>query len=252
MMKQILEATNLCKSYSNGSVMQHVLRNLNIQIYEGDFTVIMGSSGSGKSTLLYALSGMDKPTLGNIQYRNEDISNYNNDKLAVFRRKHCGFIFQQMYLNDTMSVMDNILVSGLLVTKDRKELKKKAEELLQAVGLNEECYHKFPSQLSGGEAQRVAIVRALINSPEIVFADEPTGALNSQNATNVLDVMTDMNAKGQSIVMVTHDMKTARRANRILYLKDGIIIDELNLGMYIKGDQERHDTLRTFLEKMGW
>ncbi len=251
-MNQILEANNLCKSYSNGSVLQHVLRNLNISINEGDFTVIMGNSGSGKSTLLYALSGMDKPSLGSIKYRREEISHYNNDKLAIFRRKHCGFIFQQMYLNDTMNVIDNILISGLLVSKDRKSLKKKAEELLSSVGLSEECYEKFPSQLSGGEAQRVAIVRALINSPEIVFADEPTGALNSQNAVNVLDVMTKINQGGQSIVMVTHDMKTARRANRILYLKDGVIIDEQNLGPYVKGDPKRHDLLRRFLENMGW
>lgn len=251
-MNQLLEASNLCKSYSTGSVLQHVLRNLNIKIYEGDFTVIMGNSGSGKSTLLYALSGMDKPTLGSISYRNEDISRYNNDRLAIFRRKHCGFVFQQMYLNDTMSVMDNILISGLLISRDRRALLRKAEELLKAVGLSGECYHKFPSQLSGGEAQRVAIVRALINSPEIVFADEPTGALNSQNATNVLDVLTQVNDGGQSIVMVTHDMKTARRANRILYLKDGVIMDECDLGTYVKGDKERHDKLKEFLERMGW
>lgn len=248
----ILEANNLCKSYSNGSVMQHVLKNLNIQIYEGDFTVIMGSSGSGKSTLLYALSGMDKPTLGSICFREENISKYTNDMLAVFRRKHCGFVFQQMYLNDTMSVMDNILICGLLVSKDNKTLRKRAQELLAAVGLSEECYDKYPSQLSGGEAQRVAIVRAVINSPEIVFADEPTGALNSTNATNVLDVMTLINEQGQSIVMVTHDMKTARRANRILYLKDGVILDECDLGKYKKNDLERHGKLKDFLEKMGW
>ncbi len=251
-MNTILEAKNLCKSYSNGSTMQHVLRNLNIEIYEGDFTVIMGNSGSGKSTLLYALSGMDKPSLGSIKYKKEEISQYNNDKLAIFRRKHCGFVFQQMYLNDTMSVMDNILISGLLVSKDRKGLKKKAEDMLHAVGLDEECYHKFPSQLSGGEAQRAAIVRALINSPEIVFADEPTGALNSQNATNVLDVLTQINEDGQSVLMVTHDIKTARRANRILYLKDGVIIDECNPGFYQKGDEVRHKKIREFLEEMGW
>ncbi|HKL99071.1 MAG TPA: ABC transporter ATP-binding protein [Mobilitalea sp.] len=251
-MNSILEVNNLCKTYSNKNVLQHVLKNLNIKIYEKDFTVIMGSSGSGKSTLLYALSGMDKPTLGNINFRKETISGYNNDKLAIFRRKHCGFIFQQMYLNDSMSVMDNIMLSGLLINKDKKALAKKAEELLASVGLNEECYHKFPGQLSGGEAQRVAIVRALINSPEIVFADEPTGALNSANAINVLDVMTQVNKNGQSIVMVTHDIKTARRANRILYLKDGVILDELNLGTYIKGDTSRHTALKDFLEQMGW
>jgi putative ABC transport system ATP-binding protein len=233
-------------------VQQHVLKNLNIEIYEGDFTIIMGSSGSGKSTLLYALSGMDKPTLGTIQFRGEEIARYSNDQLAVFRRKHCGFVFQQMYLNDTMSVMDNILVSGLLVNKDRKGITKKTKELLGQVGMEESCYNKFPTQLSGGEAQRVAIVRALINSPEIVFADEPTGALNSIYATNVLDVMSSVNETGQSIVMVTHDMKTARRANRILYLKDGNIVDELNLGQYVKHDSVRHQKLREFLERMGW
>jgi putative ABC transport system ATP-binding protein len=248
----ILKAEMLSKTYSNGSIMQHVLKNLNIEISAGDFTVIMGSSGSGKSTLLYALSGMDKPTLGTIDFKGEEISNYSNDKLAVFRRKHCGFVFQQIYLNDTMSVLDNIMISGLLVSRDKKAIATRAKQLLQQVGMDDACYHKYPSQLSGGEAQRVAIVRALINAPEIVFADEPTGALNSTNAINVLDVMTEVNASGQSIIMVTHDIKTARRANRILYLKDGVIIDELKLGTYVKDDPERHKILREFLESMGW
>ena len=252
MSNTILKAEMLSKTYSNGSIMQHVLKNLNIEIKAGDFTVIMGSSGSGKSTLLYALSGMDKPTLGTIDFKGEAISNYSNDKLAVFRRKHCGFVFQQIYLNDTMTVLDNIMISGLLVSRDKKAIANRAKELLQQVGLSDACYHKYPSQLSGGEAQRVAIVRALINAPEIVFADEPTGALNSTNAINVLDVMTEVNASGQSIIMVTHDIKTARRANRILYLKDGVIIDELNLGAYVKDDPDRHKILREFLESMGW
>ena len=248
----VLEAKDLCKTYSNGKVMQHVLKNLNIQIKEGDFTVIMGSSGSGKSTLLYALSGMDTPTLGEVRFHDQNITSYSNDQLAIFRRKHCGFVFQQMYLNDTMSVLDNILICGLLVQKNKKDVIRYAKELLSKVGLNEECYHKFPTQLSGGEAQRVAIVRALINHPEVVFADEPTGALNSTNAVYVLDVMTKLNEEGQSIVMVTHDMKTARRANRILYLKDGVIVDELLLGAYVKDDPKRHQDLRDFLLRMGW
>lgn len=248
----ILKADMLCKTFSNGSIQQHVLKNLDIEIQKGDFTVIMGSSGSGKSTLLYALSGMDKPTLGSIFFQREEISGYTNDKLAIFRRKHCGFVFQQMYLNETMSVLDNILVCGLLAKKDRKEIVKRAKEILLKVGMSEECYQKYPSQLSGGEAQRVAIVRALINSPELLFADEPTGALNSTNATNVLDIMTEINEEGQSIVMVTHDIKTARRANRILYLKDGVIIDELLLEKYSKDDNVRHQKLRVFLERMGW
>ena len=195
---------------------------------------------------------MDTPTLGEVRFHDQNITSYSNDQLAIFRRKHCGFVFQQMYLNDTMSVLDNILICGLLVQKNKKDVIRYAKELLSKVGLNEECYHKFPTQLSGGEAQRVAIVRALINHPEVVFADEPTGALNSTNAVYVLDVMTKLNEEGQSIVMVTHDMKTARRANRILYLKDGVIVDELLLGAYVKDDPKRHQDLRDFLLRMGW
>lgn len=251
-MSDILTAKDLCKTFSNESVQQHVLKNLNLSIKEGDFTVIMGNSGSGKSTLLYALSGMDRPTLGSISYHGEEISDYSNDKLAIFRRKHCGFVFQQNYLNDSMSVLDNVMVCGMLVNKDRKALAKRAKELLLQVGLSEVAFHKFPTQLSGGEQQRVAVVRGIINEPEILFADEPTGALNSQNTENVLNVLTELNQKGQSIVMVTHDMRSARRANRVLYLKDGIIMGELNLGTYQSGDRKRHDDLRHFLEEMGW
>ena len=251
-MKEILTAKDLCKTFSNESVQQHVLKNLNLSIIEGDFTVIMGNSGSGKSTLLYALSGMDRPTLGSISFHGEEISGYNNDQLALFRRKHCGFVFQQNYLNDTMSVLDNVLVCGLLVQKNRKALVKRAKSLLSQVGLSEASFGKFPTQLSGGEQQRVAVVRGVINEPEILFADEPTGALNSQNTEHVLNILTKLNQKGQSIVMVTHDMKSARRANRVLYLKDGMITGELQLGSYVSGDAKRHEQLRSFLQEMGW
>lgn len=251
-MEPILQAKDLCKSFSNKSVQQHVLKNLNLQIDQGDFAVVMGSSGSGKSTMLYSLSGIDRPTLGQVVYEGEDISGYSNDRLAVFRRKHCGFVFQQNYLNDTMDVLDNIMVSGLLVSRDRKQIAERAKELLLAVGLTEEAFHKFPTQLSGGEAQRVAIVRGLINKPQILFADEPTGALNSQNTEYVLDVLTKFHENGQTIVMVTHDMRSARRGSRILYLKDGVVTGELHLGKYRSKDQERHDRLRAFLQEMGW
>jgi len=251
-MNAILTAKDLCKTFSNESVQQHVLRNLNLEIGKGDFTVIMGNSGSGKSTLLYALSGMDRPTLGSISYQGEEISHYSNDRLAVFRRKHCGFVFQQNYLNDTMSVLDNVMVSGLLVSRDRKALAAKAKKLLLQVGLSEDVFHKFPAQLSGGEQQRVAMIRGIVNEPEILFADEPTGALNSKNTEAVLNVLTDLHKKGQSIVMVTHDMKSARRGNRVLYLNDGVITGELLLGLYESGDKKRHEKLRGFLQEMGW
>lgn len=275
----ILTARDLSKTFSNESVQQHVLKNLNLSIFKGDFTVIMGNSGSGKSTLLYALSGMDRPSLGTITYFVSDdednkeavanggagieISKFSNDKLARFRRDHVGFVFQQNYLNDSMSALDNILVCGLLKNTDRKGLTKRAESLLTKVDMTAQDWRKFPAQLSGGQQQRVAVVRGVINEPEVLFADEPTGALNSQNTDNVLDILSELNDSGQSIVMVTHTFKAAERGSRIIYLADGVICDEIELGEY-KGDykdesnpdieeaKDRHYRLKTFLQNMGW
>ncbi len=251
-MKNIIETKKLCKTFSNGGVQQHVLRNVNLEIYEGDFTIIMGASGAGKSTLLYSLSGMDKPTLGSVSFDGTEITKMNTDELAIFRRSHCGFVFQQVYLVESMSVLDNIMAAGLLVYKDKNTLVKKAEDLLKAVNIDETLWNKFPTQISGGEAQRVGIARSLINDPKLVFADEPTGALNSQTGKAVLDTLTSFNEKGQSIVMVTHDISSARRGNRILYVKDGEIAGECNLGKYVTGDKERHQKLNDFLATMGW
>ncbi|MEK5236635.1 ABC transporter ATP-binding protein [Paenibacillus sp. FSL L8-0470] len=253
MQNTILRTEKLCKSFSSGGVQQHVLKNLDISLMEGDFTIIMGSSGSGKSTLLYALSGMDRPSLGEVHFAKANIAKLSNDQLAIFRRNHCGFVFQQIYLLDNMSVLDNMLASALLVSRNKRELTAKAKQLLSQVGLEEAAWGKFPSQLSGGEAQRAGIVRALINDPKIVFADEPTGALNSASSTNVLDIMTRINRSGQSIVMVTHDFKTALRGNRVLYLRDGMICGDLRLDAYDEGQQQaRHDKLDAFLAEMGW
>ena len=251
-MKNIIETKKLCKTFSNGGIQQHVLKNIDLEIYEGDFTIIMGASGAGKSTLLYSLSGMDKPTLGSVSFDGTEITKMNTDELALFRRSNCGFVFQQVYLVESMSVLDNLLAAGLLVYRDKKILVKKAGELLKAVGIEETLWNKFPSQISGGEAQRVGIARALINDPKLVFADEPTGALNSQTGKAVLDTLTKFNEKGQSIVMVTHDITSARRGNRVLYVKDGEIAGECNLGKYVTGDKERHQKLNDFLAKMGW
>ncbi|MBO4696993.1 MAG: ABC transporter ATP-binding protein [Lachnospiraceae bacterium] len=263
----IVTAKDISKTFSNESVQQHVLKNLNLSIRRGDFTVIMGNSGSGKSTLLYTLSGMDRPTLGTVTYhvdgRDVEISKYNNDELAKFRRDHAGFVFQQNYLNDSMSALDNVMVCGLLKNKDRKALAERAKKLLNGVEIEERDQRKFPAQLSGGQQQRVAVVRGVINEPEILYADEPTGALNSQNTENVLNILTDLNNQGQSIVMVTHTIKAAERGNRILYLADGVITAEIDLGPYA-GDyrdesnpklgeaKERHVKLKAFLQEMGW
>ncbi len=252
MQEILLKTEKLCKTFSNGGQQQHVLKNIDLNLYKGDFTVIMGASGAGKSTLMYALSGMDTPSLGKITFGDKVISDLSQDGLAVFRREHCGFVFQQIYLIDGMSVLDNVLSAGLLVNKDRKALVARAKELFAAVDISEETQGKFPTQISGGEAQRVGIVRALINSPEILFADEPTGALNSKTGLDVLDTLTKFNELGQSVVMVTHDMRSACRGNRILYLKDGVILGECDLGKYAHGNETRHAKLSAFLSEMGW
>ena len=248
----ILNTKGLCKNFRAGTQEQQVLKNLDINVYENDFTVIMGASGAGKSTLLYALSGMDRVSGGSVNFFDTAIESLNPDKLAIFRRKNCGFVFQQMFLLDNMSILDNILTCGLLVNRDKKAIISYAKELLTKVGLTETIWRKFPSQLSGGENQRAAIVRALINKPRVVFADEPTGSLNSASGKAVLDVLTDINESGQNIIMVTHDLHSARRGNRILYISDGVICGECNLGKYVSGDKERHDKLQAFLTEMGW
>lgn len=264
----IIHTEDLCKSFTAGNTTQQVLKDLDLDIYRGDFTVIMGNSGSGKSTLLYALSGMDRPSMGAVRYatsdgEGENITGYNNDRLALFRRDHVGFVFQQNYLNDSMSALDNVMVVGLLKHDDRRQLSERAKELLRRVEIDEGDWDKFPTQMSGGMQQRVAVVRGVINSPEVLFADEPTGALNSQNTQNVLDILSDLNAEGQSIVMVTHTLAAAERGNRIIYLADGVISDEVELGTYM-GDyrdednpekekaEKRHKKLKQFLQDMGW
>lgn len=249
----ILRTEKLCKSFSNGAAQQHVIKNLDLEIMEGDFTVIMGASGSGKSTLLYALSGMDKPTLGKVFFGDTEIQDYTNDQLAVFRRKNCGFVFQSIYLLENQSVLDNVLTGAFVVQKNSPELIKRVKELLAKVGLDEEMQKKYPNQLSGGEAQRVGIVRAVINDPKILFADEPTGSLNSTSGRDVLDIFTGVHENGQSIVVVTHDIKTALRGTRVIYLRDGKIVGEHRMVKYGGDDlKERREKLTAFLDEMGW
>ncbi|MCR5338131.1 MAG: ABC transporter ATP-binding protein [Lachnospiraceae bacterium] len=252
-MKPILRTEKLCKTFSNEGLQQHVIKNLDLEIMEKDFTVIMGSSGSGKSTLLYALSGMDKPTMGKVFFGEEDISDYSNDKLALFRRKHCGFVFQSIYLLENMNVIDNVLTGALVAKKNSPELIAKTKELLKQVGIDEALWKKYPNQLSGGECQRVGIVRAIINEPQILFADEPTGALNSSSGQDVLDVFTNLHKNGQSIVMVTHDLKTALRGTRVIYLRDGGIVGEHRMEDFETDDlKKRRESLQEFLNEMGW
>ncbi|MEE1061237.1 MAG: ABC transporter ATP-binding protein [Ruminococcus sp.] len=249
----ILRTEKLCKSFSNGGRQQHVIKNMDLEIMEKDFTIIMGASGSGKSTLLYALSGMDKPSVGKVYFAEKEIQDYSNDELAVFRRGNCGFVFQSVYLLENQTVLDNVLTGALIVQKNSPKLVQKAKDLLIKVGIREEMWNKYPNQLSGGEAQRVGIVRAIINDPKILFADEPTGALNSAASKDVLDIFTEVHKNGQSIVMVTHDIKTALRGNRVIFLRDGKVEGDYRMSDFGEDDmKERRNKLSQFLETMGW
>ncbi len=231
MQRILLKTENLSKTFSNGGSQQHVLKNIDLELYQGDFTVIMGASGAGKSTLLYALSGMDTPSLGKITFGDKVITDLSQDGLAVFRRDRCGFVFQQIYLIDGMSVMDNVLSAGLLVNKNKKEVVARAKELFAAVDISEDTQKKFPAQISGGEAQRVGIVRALINSPQILFADEPTGALDSKAGKDLLHCLRRVNESGQaSILMVTHDPHCASYAKDVYLLSDGVMKCRISRG----------------------
>lgn len=248
----VISAKHLKKSFGEKENIQTIYSDLNIDIYEGDFTVIMGSSGAGKSTLMYSLSGMDKPDSGEIIFDGTDITKLNSDKLAVFRRNQCGFVFQQIYLIDKMSLMDNVVTAGVLTNKNKDDIRTRAKELFSLVNIPEITWKKTSSQISGGEAQRAGIVRAVINNPNVLFADEPTGALNSANGTAVLDVFTSLHKNGQSIVMVTHDKKSALRGSRILYIKDGEIFGECDLGRFDPDNAERIQKFETFITEMGW
>ena len=201
MKNTILSAKGLCKSFAHNGGQLHILSHIDFELYEGDFTVIMGASGSGKSTLLYALSGMDRATAGQVLYNGEDLVTMKEKALAKLRHTDFGFIFQQMYLVSNLSLFENIAVSGYL-NKERtaSEVRQRTGQLLEQMGLTHIKTH-LPSQVSGGEQQRCAIARAVVNTPKLLFADEPTGALNRKNTTDVLNLLTGLNHSGQSILI---------------------------------------------------
>ena len=252
MKSTIIKTRDLCKTYMSDGEGFHAIKNVNIEIYEKEFTVIMGSSGSGKSTLLYLLSGLDNITAGGVIFEAISLASLTEKKMAEFRRKKIGFVFQAINLVPSLSLYENVVISGYLIEKDRKKVDIRGIELLKLVGLEEQI-DRLPSRISGGQQQRAAVARALINSPKVLFADEPTGALNSAQGENILDILTDLNNKGQSIVMVTHDIKAASRADRILFIKDGRVDGDMNLDKYSTKDKElREKAVFEFLSEKGW
>ena len=250
-----LKATDLCKTYIVDGYSNNVLQNINLTIEEGEFVTIMGPSGSGKSTLLYTISGMDDMTAGSVIFDGDDLSEMNDKALTKLRLHKMGFIFQQMYMMKKLCILDNIVLPGYQAkVKSREEVNRDAEELLRRLGIIDTAKREI-TEVSGGQLQRACLARALINSPKILFADEPTGALNSKASLEVLRELVKANESGTTVLMVTHSEKVAANSDRILYLVDGDIQGELKLGKY-GGDREelakREKELRNWLDKLGW
>jgi len=249
----LLTAKGVCKSFAHNGGQVHVLNGIDLTLYAGDFTVIMGASGSGKSTLLYALSGMDRATAGEINYKGKNLVQMREKDLTALRCGNFGFIFQQMHLVSNLSLKENITVPGYLSkSRTAKEIDDRADELLSQMGLSHIASH-LPSQCSGGEQQRCAVARAVIHNPELLFADEPTGALNKKNTVEVLDLLTALNRNGQNILMVTHDPRAARRANRVVYISDGKAVSELSLPPYDAAQEKsREEQVSAWLTSLEW
>lgn len=219
----VVEGRNIIKEYRMGDTVTRVLNGISIQIAQGEFVSIMGPSGSGKSTLLYILGGLDDPTGGSVLIGGEDISKYNDYKKSTMRRRSIGFVFQFYNLIPNLNVEENILLPVLLDGKDAKDYKKQLNSILDIVGLTDRKKHT-PRELSGGQQQRVAIARALINNPEIIFADEPTGNLDSKTGTEIMKLLQEINRESnKTIIMVTHSADAAAYSNRIISVRDGAI-----------------------------
>lgn len=251
-MKQvILSGKNLIKTFQG--VCEPILNQVSVEIYDGDFTVIMGPSGAGKSTLLYALSGMDGINGGTVTYKGQEIHRLSEHQMAAMRAREFGFVFQQTHLVSNLTLFENVAVAGYLdKSQSGKIIDERAETLLSQMHV-EKAKDRFPSQASGGEAQRAAIARAMINQPGLLFADEPTGALNRRNSEEVLNLLTNLSQGGQSILMVTHDVRAAVRGTRILYLEDGKVLDEMALPPYgEETDRQREEMVSAWLSSLSW
>ncbi len=243
MKEVVIEAKDLNKEYDTGQTTVPVINGINLSLHKGDFTVIMGSSGSGKSTLLYLLSGLEVPTSGEIWLEDKPVHTLDEKMMTLIRREYIGFVFQDFNLVPNLTFLENILIPAYLVKNDRKQLRSRAEQLMTKMDIID-LKDRLPSQVSGGQQQRCSMARAIINNPRVVMADEPTGNLNSSSSEAVLDILTDLNNQGQSIVMVTHEPKSASRADRIIFLRDGQIEDELSFDKRVSTDDKEVQLLK--------
>lgn len=221
----LISVKNLKKDFGEGETITNVLKGVSFDVKKGEFISIMGPSGSGKSTLMHILSFLDKPTGGQYFFEDKEINNFSDDQLAELRSKKVGFIFQSFNLLNKANVLENVMLPMIYSKTSNAERILRAKKYLGEVGLDHRMYYN-PANLSGGEKQRVAIARALVNNPEIIFADEPTGNLDSKSGYQVMKILQELNQKGNTIILVTHEKNTAEHAERIITLRDGIIIND--------------------------
>ncbi|HWT75344.1 MAG TPA: ABC transporter ATP-binding protein [Mobilitalea sp.] len=255
-MNNILEVKDLCKTYIVNKRQNNVLRNINFSITEGEMVAVMGPSGSGKSTLLYSVSGMDQMTAGNVRFFGNDLGSMNSRKLTNLRLDEMGFIFQQMYMLKNLTIFDNIILPACQSKKNkesRKESVKRGQELMRKLDIIEVADNDI-TEVSGGQLQRACICRCLINNPKMIFADEPTGALNRTASDEVMLQLRKINEEGTTIMLVTHDVKVAAQCSRVIYIVDGNIKGEYHLNRYSGEDKlkERERILNNWLMEMGW
>ncbi|MEI6660150.1 MAG: ABC transporter ATP-binding protein [bacterium] len=221
----LIELKNITKDYDNGGVLTRVLKGVDLSIEEGEFLAIMGPSGSGKSTLMHLIGFLDRPTSGQYLFDGEDTSLFGDDDLAYIRNDRIGFVFQSFNLLPRTSVLDNVALPLLYSNTNPKTHEHRAKVALEAVGLGERL-HFMSNQISGGQKQRVAIARALVCDPKVIFADEPTGNLDSKSGSTVMSILENLNKDGRTVILVTHDMNVAMHAHRIVTIRDGEIISD--------------------------
>lgn len=254
-MTALLNVKDLCKTYVINKRQNNVLKNVNFTVEAGEMVAIMGPSGSGKSTLLYAVSGMDKPTGGTVLFDEKDITKMNSKKLAALRLDEMGFIFQQMYMMKNLTILDNIVLPAMeskKTSESKKQKIKRGEDLMRKLGIIDVADNDI-NEVSGGQLQRACICRSMINRPKVLFADEPTGALNRTASNEVMKELVKLNEEGSTIIMVTHDSKVAAKCSRVLYIVDGNIKGEFKSGNDKDiQEKERERRLNNWLMDLGW
>ena len=252
-MKTILEVKDLCKTYIVNKRQNNVLRNVSFIINEGEMVAVMGPSGSGKSTLLYTTSGMDKMTAGEVVFCGRDMSRLSENELAKMRLDNMGFIFQQMYMMKNLSILDNIILPACKsdkIKENRKETVRRGRELMRRLDIIDIAYNDI-NEVSGGQLQRACICRSMINKPDMIFADEPTGALNRASSEEVMKELAKLNEDGTTVMLVTHDAKVAAKCTRVLFIVDGNIKGEYNINRE-QSQRDRERALNNWLLEMGW